>query len=473
VLLLAAMGIEASTEAAAEAALERIRRERTERLVAPARVVEMGAPGAEDVVVQLGEPQAGRVRWELELQEESGRLHRAEGEEPHGAGYTLTLRLPASAPLGYHTLRVAVSTERASAAADQSLIVVPRSCVRASELLGGRKAWGLIANLYTVRSDRNWGVGDLTDLADLLEWAGELGAQFVGVNPLHALHNRDIDVSPYSPVSRLFRNPLYIDVERVPELEYAPRVRAQLSAPEVLHELDELREADELDYQRVMDLKLSLLEPLHRVFLERRDVERQHAYEAWCAEREPELTDFATYMGLAWGGSRESGIATLLGCFLRLPTRASRFPIPESRFPPSVPTGAPGRTSTDRLARLRSASSAAPTRRSSTSIAGSSSRPTGSSAKPPSVHAGAVSRSGCIKTSRSGRRLRGATRGACPSCSSAAPASERRPIHTRRPARTGGCRRSTRGGSPRTGIATSSASYAPRSGTPARCASTT
>src|SRR3712207_1453649 len=51
-----------------------------------------------------------------------------------------------------------------------------------------------------------------------------------------------------------------------------------------------------------MDLKLSVLEPLHRVFLERRDIERRQAYEAWCAEREPELTDYATYMALATRG---------------------------------------------------------------------------------------------------------------------------------------------------------------------------
>src|SRR5688500_16761201 len=81
VLLLAAMGFDASTEAAAEAALEELRRERVERLVEPARVVEVRSPEAEQVVVQLAEPQAGRVRWELEVTEESGRSHRAKGEE--------------------------------------------------------------------------------------------------------------------------------------------------------------------------------------------------------------------------------------------------------------------------------------------------------------------------------------------------------------------------------------------------------
>ena len=68
--------------------------------------------------------------------------------------------------------------------------------------------------LYSVRSARNWGIGDFTDLEGLVELAGRLGADGVGLNPLHALFDdRPGDCSPYSPNSRLFLNPLYIDVE--------------------------------------------------------------------------------------------------------------------------------------------------------------------------------------------------------------------------------------------------------------------
>jgi 4-alpha-glucanotransferase len=299
VLLLAAMGIDGSTEAAAGAALEELRRKQRERPFDPARVVEIGTEDARRVVVHLAEPQAGPVRWELELEEESGRVHRASGVEAHGAGYTLTLDLPAVPTLGYHTLRVAIEPGGRPLVAEQALIIVPRSCVRATELLEGRKGWGLIANLYTLRTDRNWGVGDLTDLGDLLEWAGELGAEFVGVNPLHALHNRGMDVSPYSPVSRLFRNPLYLDVERVPELRNAAYEQSLIAKPETQRELEGFRRADRLEYGALMWLKLLMLEQLHSTFIGEASEDRQRSYEEWCAEREPELTDYATYMALA------------------------------------------------------------------------------------------------------------------------------------------------------------------------------
>ena len=75
-----------------------------------------------------------------------------------------------------------------------------------------------VARLYGVRSARNWGMGDFTDLKNLITLASKLGADGIGLNPLHALFDdRPTDCSPYAPNSRLFLNALYIDVEAIPE----------------------------------------------------------------------------------------------------------------------------------------------------------------------------------------------------------------------------------------------------------------
>jgi hypothetical protein len=78
-------------------------------------------------------------------------------------------------------------------------------------ILEQRRLWGFMVQLYGVRSERNWGIGDFGDLKKLVELAAGLGAGVVGVNPLHATQG-----SPYSPSSRHALNVLYIDVEAVP-----------------------------------------------------------------------------------------------------------------------------------------------------------------------------------------------------------------------------------------------------------------
>lgn len=73
------------------------------------------------------------------------------------------------------------------------------------------RAWGFAVQAYALRSARNWGIGDFEDLARLAEYATTLGADFIGVSPLHALFLAEpARISPYSPSSRSFLNPLLI-----------------------------------------------------------------------------------------------------------------------------------------------------------------------------------------------------------------------------------------------------------------------
>ena len=303
-LILGAMGLPADTDAAAERTLTRLQAERRARVLEPVRVVPHTDPAHREVRIALPEPQAGRVQWEVSVLCDDGTEVTHAGAAPGGAGHAVLVELPTALPLGYHTLRVAVQTPGGPIAAEQRLIVVPPSCVRVEELLKGRKAWGIVANLYTLRSARNWGIGDATDLAHLAEWAATLGAQFVGVNPLHALRNAGTDISPYSPITRLFGNAAYIDVEAIPELREAPGVRLLLDSAEFARGLDALRGADVIDYARVMGVKWPLLRACFDTAAVRETSDRWRAFRTWCTTRDPELTAFARHMARELGGFR-------------------------------------------------------------------------------------------------------------------------------------------------------------------------
>ena len=300
--ILSAMGIDVTTEEGAEKGLRTFRQAERAELIAPVHVVEVDDDTAtRHVEARLASPPNGEARWQLTLTLEDGETRSAGGRWPRGMHAELAIPWPTYPPLGYHRLNLTVTIEGQERTGEQMLIIVPPRCVQPSQKLGDRRAFGVVANLYTVRSDRNWGVGDLSDLKQLVQWMGDIRGAFVGVNPLHALANSGKDISPYSPVSRLFRNPIYIDVEAIPELHVAPPIAARIDHPEFEAELSELRENPQVQYEQVMALKMPVLEELHRVFVDRKATQRERgvAYDDFVKTQEPELTRFATFTAIA------------------------------------------------------------------------------------------------------------------------------------------------------------------------------
>ena len=84
------------------------------------------------------------------------------------------------------------------------------------------RAAGLAISLYGLRSQRNWGCGDTTDLKALTDWVAErTGTSFIALNPLHAIANRQpYNTSPYLPNSIFYRNPIYLDIEAIPDFGF-------------------------------------------------------------------------------------------------------------------------------------------------------------------------------------------------------------------------------------------------------------
>src|SRR6185437_12652581 len=171
-LLLGALGIDASTDAAARESLETLRAAASEELFAPVRVVEQGTAASRVVEASAPPSRARSGPWRLALELEHGERRVTEG--PWRGDTTLELALPPDLPLGYHTVRLTFSAGGSEWSSEQRLIVVPGHCVTPDDLLGGDSAFGLVANLYTVRSAGNWGIGDFSDLGTLAEWGASV-----------------------------------------------------------------------------------------------------------------------------------------------------------------------------------------------------------------------------------------------------------------------------------------------------------
>jgi 4-alpha-glucanotransferase len=163
-----------------------------------------------------------------------------------------------------------------------------------------QRSWGIAVQLYGVRSHRNWGHGDFTDLANLIDIAAALGASSIGLNPLHALFDdRPDEVSPYFPSSRLFLNPLYIDVEAIPEF---PRASMTEFDPAIAS----TREAMLVDYTGVAGAKTKALRLAFDAFREYASATRKRRFDDFRRARGTALEAFTAFevlrrrFGLPW-----------------------------------------------------------------------------------------------------------------------------------------------------------------------------
>lgn len=199
--------------------------------------------------------------------------------------------VPGDLPLGYHRVHL-----RSAGTEDSTVLIVTPDWLGFPERLGARRAWGLATQLYSVRSRRSWGVGDLADLTDLAVWSAcRHGADYVLVNPLHAAApTRPMEPSPYLPTSRRFVNPLYLRVEAIPEFaELSKRGRVRQLRSDVQRRAARV---DAIDRDGAWAAKRAALELVYRV---PRSAGRELAYAAFREREGRALDDFATWCSLA------------------------------------------------------------------------------------------------------------------------------------------------------------------------------
>ena len=229
-----------------ETAYEARFRDFWERLTEPVTVVW----GRRAPVIDLRLPQNcadGDLEWALRMEDGTTREGSialagldAQAAAERFVGKTATL--PVTLPAGYHTL-----TLRTGGLTAETLLIASPMKAPAPR----QKTWGLFLPLYAARSGRSWGAGDLGDMTAWREWVDELGGGVVATLPMLAAF--DDEPSPYSPLSRLFWNEMYLHLERLPEWSDSLRDEAVLA---------DLQNSERVDYERVTEAKRRALEIL-------------------------------------------------------------------------------------------------------------------------------------------------------------------------------------------------------------------
>ncbi|MFT0847748.1 4-alpha-glucanotransferase [Actinomycetaceae bacterium L2_0104] len=296
--VLAAMGADASTETSALEALREVDMLPWREVLPPSTVVQERV--AAQVPVHL--VHGATVHVEIEL-EEGGLFELQQVEDftpPREVDGRLTgqasFSVPDDLPLGYHTIRASIElpVDLKPTVTEAALIVVPQRLPSPAEK--GAHGWGAMVQLYSVRSRDSWGLGDTADLKELCSLFGELGGDFVLINPLHAAEPvGHMTPSPYLPVTRRFFNPIYIRPEDIREIGYMPSAqRALVSWASEKPKAASLQNGS-IDRDAAWEAKRQALEV---IFNEGRSPARQRAFDRFRQDEGQGLEDFAFWCAL-------------------------------------------------------------------------------------------------------------------------------------------------------------------------------
>ncbi len=302
VAALAAMGIPAASDEDCLASLAELDDYLWKRIVPPVTVLRERA--SREIIVHV--PHGSVVSVIVTLEDGSKRtLSQLDRYwEPRNIGGVLvgraTFLVPDDLPLGWHVVEAAFPGRRG-----RGYVVVTPQRLELSADVAQRRPWGFMTQLYSVRSRRSWGLGDLGDLADLCSLAKiRAGADFVLINPLHAGEVvPPLSPSPYLPSSRRFLSPLYIRVEDIPEVAYVPSQQRAVIEWEAERPKRKNGTDDLLDRDETWVAKLAALE---QIFMAPRSPGREAQFQAFCLREGRALEDFATWAAISEShGGRE------------------------------------------------------------------------------------------------------------------------------------------------------------------------
>lgn len=260
--LLAAMGIAPGTEAAALADLDA---EAARRPLPPETVLDAALGGD----VRLARPAAWCVTAE-------------DGTRRTGAGPVIPF---APAP----------GLFRVEAEGSEALVIVaPRRAPSVRDITGRDRVWGATTALHALCSRQSLAVGDYADLGEAAVRLGLLGADFIGINPVHARGAAHEGVSPYSPSSRLALEPGHIAPRRVPGFAACPQAKALLA--EAAPGLAEAAAAPLLRYHT----RAAAASPVLRaLWAAQADGDAARAFAAWAEGPGRALADVALFEALS------------------------------------------------------------------------------------------------------------------------------------------------------------------------------
>ena len=162
--------------------------------------------------------------------------------------------------------------------------------------LRGRHA-GALVPLFSIPSTESWGIGEISDLPIFARWLHDAGLSVLQLLPVNEM--ADGQTSPYSALSAMAIDPIYIAIRDLPEFA-AWGGESSLHDDEI-EKLAAARQAKTVDYATIREVKTRVLRDAFDTFLElegQKGTARAAAFGAYIDREGWWLDDYAVYRAL-------------------------------------------------------------------------------------------------------------------------------------------------------------------------------
>src|SRR6185295_11780218 len=165
-----------------------------------------------------------------------------------------------------------------------------------TDRVGNRRA-GLLIPLFACPSSASWGIGEIGDIPALAAWLAAAGQRVLQLLPINEMAPGQ--QSPYSAISAMAIDPIFISVAAVPDF-------AALGGEDWLSDgdrdlLDHVRRSPRIDYDGVRALKGTALRAAFNRFYENdwcRDSECARRLRAFLSEQAWWIEDYAVFRAI-------------------------------------------------------------------------------------------------------------------------------------------------------------------------------
>ena len=120
--------------------------------------------------------------------------------------------------------------------------------------------------LFSMRSKKDWGIGDIACIAPWLDLLASLNLDLLQLLPIN--ETPPGVACPYTALSAFAVDPIYISVEDVPELAECPELEKEMGSTEFRGQLRRLRRHETVLYDDVKRLKFGVLWKIYSRFHE-------------------------------------------------------------------------------------------------------------------------------------------------------------------------------------------------------------